>query len=243
MHERILIVDDEPQLLRFLRATLTGHGYTVATVADGESALAELRGGRLPDLVLLDLGLPGMDGLEVCRRLREAPERPEWAALPVVVLSARDQEGDKVAALDLGADDYLTKPFGVAELLARIRVALRHAARREGREQVFVAGDLRVDFAARRVTVAGAEVHLTPTEYALLTYLATHAGKVATHRLLLNAVWGPGYTDDPGLLRVYINQLRRKLEADPARPRLIVTDPGVGYRLVAGAEPAAPPKS
>ncbi|HET8631457.1 MAG TPA: response regulator transcription factor [Thermomicrobiales bacterium] len=242
MHEHILIVDDEPQLLRFLRATLAGHGYAVATVADGEAALAELR-GRLPDLVLLDLGLPGMDGLEVCRRLREAPERAEWATLPVVVLSARDQEGDKVAALDLGADDYLTKPFGVGELLARIRVALRHAARREGRERVFVAGDLRVDFAARRVTVAGAEVHLTPTEYALLTYLATHAGKVATHRLLLNAVWGPGYTDDPGLLRVYVNQLRRKLEADPARPRLIVTDPGVGYRLVAGAEPGAPPKS
>ncbi|HEX5503896.1 MAG TPA: response regulator transcription factor [Thermomicrobiales bacterium] len=236
MHEQILIVDDEPQLLRFLRATLTGHGYAVDTADDGETALAALRGGRLPDLLLLDLGLPGIDGLEVCRRLRQAPERPAWATLPVVILSARDQEGDKVAALDLGADDYLTKPFGVGELLARIRVALRHAARREGREAAFVAGDLRVDFAARRVTVAGAEVHLTPTEYALLTYLATHAGKVATHHLLLNAVWGPGYNEDPGLLRVYINQLRRKLEADPARPRLIVTDPGVGYRLVADPE-------
>jgi two-component system, OmpR family, KDP operon response regulator KdpE len=230
VNERILVVDDEPQIVRFLRATLSGHGYEVTAAHDGASALAELQ-GRLPDLVLLDLGLPDVDGLEICRRLRQDPERPEWATLPVVVLSAREQEEDKVAALDLGADDYLTKPFGVAELLARIRVALRHAARREGRETVFASGGLQVDFAARRVTVDGAEVRLTPTEYALLTYLASHAGKVVTHRVLLRAVWGPAYADDPGLLRVYINQLRRKLEAEPARPRFIITEPGIGYRL------------
>lgn len=230
MNERILVVDDEPQIVRFLRATLTGHGYSVTAVSDGETALAELQ-GRLPDLILLDLGLPGMDGLEVCRRLRQQPERAEWATVPLVVLSARDQEADKVAALDLGADDYLTKPFGVNELLARIRVALRHAARREGRETAFTTGGLRVDFAARRVTLDGAEVRLTPTEYALLAYLATHAGKVVTQRVLLNAIWGPAYSSEPGLLRVYVNQLRRKLEPKPARPRYIVTEPGVGYRL------------
>lgn len=230
MNERILVVDDEPQIVRFLRATLTGHGYSVTAVSDGETALAELQ-GRLPDLILLDLGLPGMDGLEVCRRLRQQPERAEWKTVPLVVLSARDQEADKVAALDLGADDYLTKPFGVNELLARIRVALRHAARREGRETTFVTGQLRIDFAARLVTLAGAEVRLTPTEYALLTYLATHAGKVVTQRALLNAIWGPAYGSEPGLLRVYVNQLRRKIEPEPARPRYIVTEPGVGYRL------------
>jgi two-component system, OmpR family, KDP operon response regulator KdpE len=230
MNERILVVDDEPQILRFLRATLSGHGYEVTTAPDGETALAELH-GRLPALVLLDLGLPGIDGLEVCRRLRRDPERPEWRTLPIVILSAREQEDDKVAALDLGADDYLTKPFGVGELLARIRVALRHAARSEGRDTAFASGPLRVDFAARRVTLDGAEVHLTPTEYALLSYLAAHAGKVVTHRVLLGAVWGPAYTEDPGLLRVYVNQLRRKIEPDAARPRFIVTEPGVGYRL------------
>lgn len=231
MNEHILVVDDEPQILRFLRATLTGHGYGVSTAADAASALAELR-GRLPDLVLLDLGLPDLDGLAVCRLLRQDPERVEWATLPIVILSARDLEADKVAALDLGADDYLTKPFGVGELLARIRLALRHADRHAGREAVFAAHGVSIDRAARRVTVGGAEVHLTPTEYLLLTYLVAHAGKVLTHRALLGAVWGPTYAEDPGVLRVFVNQLRRKLERDPARPRLIVTEPGVGYRLL-----------
>lgn len=231
MNERILVVDDEPQIVRFLRTILVGHGYNVSTATNATAALAELR-GRLPDLVLLDLGLPDLDGLALCRLLRENPERAEWATLPLVILSARDLEDDKVAALDLGADDYLTKPFGVGELLARIRLALRHAARREGRESVFTARGVHVDLGAHRVTAGDAEVHLTPTEYALLTYLVTHAGKVVTHRTLLSAVWGPTYADDPGVLRVFINQLRRKLERDAARPRLIVTEPGVGYRLL-----------
>jgi two-component system KDP operon response regulator KdpE len=230
MNERILVVDDEPQIVRFLRTTLVGHGYGVSTASDAAAALAELR-GRLPDLVLLDLGLPDLDGLAVCRLLRQDPERAEWATLPIVILSARDMEADKVAALDLGADDYLTKPFGVGELLARIRLALRHAARHDGREPTFEARGVSIDRVARRVMAHGAEVHLTPTEYALLTYLVTHAGKVVTHRTLLGAVWGPGY-GDPGVLRVFINQLRRKLEPDAARPRLIVTEPGVGYRLL-----------
>lgn len=231
MNEQILVVDDEPQIVRFLRTTLLGHGYGVSTASDAASALTELR-GRLPDLVLLDLSLPDLDGLALCRLLRQDPERAEWATLPLVILSARDLEADKVAALDLGADDYLTKPFGVGELLARIRLALRHAARREGRAAVFAARGVSVDRVARRVMVRGAEVHLTPTEYALLSYLVMHAGKVVTHRTLLAAVWGPTYADDPGVLRVFINQLRRKLEPDAARPRLIVTEPGVGYRLL-----------
>jgi len=220
MNERILVVDDEPQIVRFLRTTLVGHGYGVNTASDAAAALAELR-GRLPDL----------DGLALCRLLRQDPERAEWATLPVVILSARDMEADKVAALDLGADDYLTKPFGVGELLARIRLALRHAARHDGREAVFASRGVSIDRDARRVMAHGAEIHLTPTEYALLSYLVTHAGKVVTHRTLLGAVWGPSY-GDPGVLRVFINQLRRKLEPDAARPRLIITEPGVGYRLL-----------
>ncbi len=231
MNEQILVVDDEPQIARFLRTTLGGHGYGVGTVGDATTALAALR-GRLPDLVLLDLGLPDLDGLALCRLLRQDPERAEWATLPLVVLSARDLEADKVAALDLGADDYLTKPFGVGELLARIRLALRHAAPREGRASAFAARGVSVDLVARRVTAGEVEVHLTPTEYTLLTYLVAHAGKVVTQRTLLGAVWGPTYVDDPGVLRVFINQLRRKLEPDAARPRLIVTEPGVGYRLL-----------
>lgn len=231
MNERILVVDDEPQIVRFLRTTLIGHGYGVSVATDAAAALVELR-GRLPDLVLLDLGLPDLDGLALCRLLRQQPERPEWATLPLVILSARDLEADKIAALDMGADDYLTKPFGVGELLARIRLALRHAARHEERAAVFTARGVRIDLDARRVTVGGEAVHLTPTEYTLLTHLATHAGKVVTHRALLSAVWGPTYADDPGVLRVFINQLRRKLDREDTRPRLIVTEPGVGYRLL-----------
>jgi two-component system KDP operon response regulator KdpE len=182
---------------------------------------------RNPDVILLDLGLPDRDGLEVARELRE------WSPTPIIVLSARGREEDKVRALDLGADDYLTKPFGVDELLARIRVALRHAAMPPGTapEPVFEAGELRVDLAARRVWRGDEEIHLTPTEYKLLTTLVRHAGKVLTHRQLLKEVWGANYANQSHYVRVYMAQLRQKIEADPARPRLLLTEPGVGYRL------------
>ncbi len=187
-----------------------------------------------PDLVVLDLGLPDMDGLEVIRQLRG------WSAVPIIILSARQQEGDKVLALDAGADDYLTKPFGVAELLARIRVALRHATRStsDSESPIFEVGDLRVDLSLRQVIVEGKEVHLTPIEYKLLVTLVHHAGKVLTHRHLLREVWGPGYAEESHYLRVYVAQLRRKLEADPARPRYLITEPGVGYRLRVEVEDA-----
>jgi two-component system KDP operon response regulator KdpE len=182
---------------------------------------------RQPDIVILDLGLPDIDGLEVIRRLRE------WTAVPIIVLSARGQERDKIAALDAGADDYVSKPFGVGELLARMRVVLRHAARNstDAAESTFAVGDLHVDLALRRVTVAGREVHLTPIEYRLLTTLIRYAGKVVTQQQLLKEVWGPQYAEQAHYLRVYVAQLRRKLEADPARPRYVLTEPGVGYRL------------
>ena len=180
-----------------------------------------------PDAVILDLGLPDADGLEVIRRLRE------WSAVPIIVLSARGREADKIAALDGGADDYLTKPFGTGELLARLRVALRHASRSEKvDESSFTVGGLRVDLVARRVFIDDAEVHLTPTEYRLLTTLVRHAGKVVTHRQLLKEVWGPDSIEENQYLRVYFGQLRRKIEVDPARPRYLLTEPGVGYRLV-----------
>ena len=221
----ILIVDDEPPLRHFLRATLASHGYALAEAPTGQAAL-DLAAERQPAIVLLDLGLPDLDGLEVTRRLRE------WTSVPIVVLSARGQERDKVAALEAGADDYLTKPFGMAELLARIRVALRHAARATQPAPAEVAfGDVRVDAGRRLVTVAGAEVHLTPIEYDLLTTLIRHAGKVVTQRQLLREVWGPAYATEAHYLRVYMGQLRRKIEADPARPRHLITEPGVGYRL------------
>ena len=221
----ILIVDDEPPLRHFLRATLASHGYALAEAATGQAGL-DLAAEQQPAIVLLDLGLPDLDGLEVTRRLRE------WTSVPIVVLSARGQERDKVAALEAGADDYLTKPFGMAELLARIRVALRHAARATQPAPAEVAfGDVRVDAGRRLVTVAGAEVHLTPIEYDLLTTLIRHAGKVVTQRQLLREVWGPAYATEAHYLRVYMGQLRRKIEADPARPRHLITEPGVGYRL------------
>jgi two-component system KDP operon response regulator KdpE len=222
----VLVVEDEPQVLRFLRASLSAHGYRLVEATTGEQALVEAA-TRVPDLVLLDLGLPDLDGVEVARRLRE------WATVPVIVLSARGQESDKIRALDAGADDYLTKPFGVGELLARMRVALRHAARiADGSgDAAFETGDLRVDLAVRRVFVKGEEVRLTRTEYSLLATLAKHAGKVVTHRQLLKDVWGPGSADQSHYLRVYMGQLRHKLEADPARPRYLVTETGVGYRL------------
>jgi two-component system KDP operon response regulator KdpE len=224
----ILVIEDELPIRRFLRATLASHGYRVAEAITGQDGLAQAAAQR-PDLIILDLGLPDIDGLEVTRRLRE------WSATPIVVLSARGQEGDKIAALDAGADDYLTKPFGVGELMARMRVALRHAARagQEGAEPVFAVGELRVDLARRQVLVGAAEVHLTPIEYKLLVTLIRHAGKVLTHQQLLRQVWGPAYTDAAHYLRVYMGQLRHKLEANPARPRYLLTEPGVGYRLAA----------
>jgi two-component system, OmpR family, KDP operon response regulator KdpE len=221
---RILVVDDEPQILRSLRTTLASHGYDVQTAATGEEALAAVD-GRLPDLVVLDLVLPGLSGLEVCRHLRAR------SSLPILVLSARGDERDKVAALDLGADDYLTKPFGVNELLARIRAALRRAVGARGPSAVVEAGALWVDFDRRQVTLDGAEVRLTPTEFDLLKVLVANAGRVLTHGYLLRTVWGPEYEGESQLLRVFIGQLRRKVERDPSRPQHILTDPGVGYRF------------
>lgn len=223
----ILLIEDEPPIRRFLRAALTNHNYRWLEAENGQSGL-DLILNRQPDLAILDLGLPDMDGLEVLRRVRE------WSPMPIVVLSARGQEQDKVAALDLGADDYLTKPFGVAELLARIRVALRHAAQKNSPEAMptFTSGALRVDLVRQQVYVNEIEVHLTPLEYKLLATLVRHAGKVLTHHQLLREVWGPGYANESQYLRVYMGQLRHKLEENPARPRYLRTEPGVGYRLL-----------
>jgi two-component system, OmpR family, KDP operon response regulator KdpE len=222
----VLVVEDEPQVMRFLRATLPDHGYRMVEAATGTQALVEAS-TRGPDLVLLDLGLPDLDGVEVTRRLRE------WSAVPILVVSARGQERDKVEALDAGADDYLTKPFGTEELLARMRVALRHASRvkGEGGDSVFEAGELRVDLGARLVFLRGEEVRLTRTEYRLLAVLVQNAGRVVTHRQLLREVWGPGSASETHYLRVYMAQLRHKLEDDPAQPRYLLTETGVGYRL------------
>ena len=223
----VLVIEDEPQMRRLLRTTLRAHGYQVVEAATAREGLAQAA-GRNPDLVLLDLGLPDGDGLEVTRTIRRSSRRP------IIVISARGQERDKVAALDEGADDYLTKPFGVQELLARLRVALRHAAMPAGTPPapVFQAGDLRVDSVRRRVFRGSQEVHLTPTEYRLLTALIRHAGRVVTHRQLLHEVWGANYADQTHYLRVYMAQLRHKLEPDAARPRLLTTEPGIGYRLL-----------
>jgi two-component system KDP operon response regulator KdpE len=222
----VVLIEDEPQIRRFLRASLVSHGYRLFEGSTGAEGLTEAA-TRQPDLIILDLGLPDMDGLEVIRQLRE------WTQVPIIVLSARGQERDKIAALDAGADDYVSKPFGVGELLARMRVALRHAAinPKEVGDPVFSVGDLHVDLAQRQVVVAGHQVHLTPIEYRLLITLIRHAGKLLTHRQLLNEVWGPTYTEQAHYLRVYVAQLRRKLEADPAQPRYLLTEPGVGYRL------------
>jgi len=220
------VIEDEPQIRRFLRATLRAHGYRLveaATAQEGRMHAAT----RQPEIVILDLGLPDLDGLELTR------QRREWSTMPIMVLSARSQESDKVAALDAGADDYLTKPFGVGELLARMRVALRHTARTapEPGETVCTVGDLRVDMARRQVYVVNQGVHLTPIEYNLLTTLVRYAAKVVTHHQVLREGWGPGASSEPHYLRVYMGQLRHKLEANPARPRYLVTESGVGYRL------------
>ena len=221
----ILLIEDEPEIRRFLRTTLPAHGYRVYEASNGRDGLIEAQ-ARNPDLILLDLGLPDLDGGEVIRRVRE------WTDTSIIVLSARDQEQAKVAALDLGADDYITKPFGVNELLARIRTALRHVAQAgDGGESVFVLGDLKVDLGRRQVFVLEKEVHLTPIEYKLLTTLTRYAGKVLTHRQLLKEVWGPLHVDEGHYLRVYMRQLRNKLERNPAHPRYLMTELGVGYRL------------
>jgi len=223
---RILMVEDEPQMRKFLRVSLTSHGYRVVESSTGSDGILQARTHN-PDLVLLDLGLPDMDGLEVTKELRA------WTATPIIVISARGQEEDKIRALDEGADDYLTKPFNTGELMARIRVALRHAARSgvDRAEPVLEVGGLKMDLDRRQVFVEAAEVHLTPIEYKLLTVLMKNAGKVLTHRQLLKEVWGPAYASQTQYLRVYMVQLRHKLEREPARPRYLVTEPGVGYRL------------
>ena len=221
----LLIVEDEPPMRRFLRVSLRAQGYRVLEAATAEEARS-LLGSHNPALILMDLGLPDGDGLELTRQLRT------WSATPIVVLSARGREDDKVSALDAGADDYLTKPFGVNELLARIRVALRHAERAAAPlAAVRVFGPLRLDLGAREVTRDGAVLHLTPTEYQLFALLAQNAGRVLTHRQILKEVWGPSYVGHTHYVRVHMAELRKKVELDPARPKLLVTEPGVGYRL------------
>jgi two-component system KDP operon response regulator KdpE len=219
----VLVVEDEAPVRRFLRAALAGHGYRVVE-AGGVREAEQLAPGHNPDVFLLDLGLPDGNGVDLARRIRE------WSRAPIIVLSARGREEDKVNALDAGADDYLTKPFGVNELLARLRVALRHAQAAPEQHPVIEAGPLRIDLARREVTVDGREVHLTPTEYRVLALLAQHAGKVLTHRQILREVWGPNATE-AHYVRVQMAELRKKIEVDPARPRLVVTEAGVGYRL------------
>lgn len=222
---RILVVEDEAPIRKFLRISLEAHGYRVQEAETAASALRTAT-AEPPDAVILDLGLPDADGLDVIRRLRE------WTTVPIIVLSARGREADKIAALDGGADDYLTKPFGAGELLARLRVALRHAARTSPAEDpIFQVGGLKVDQAARRVFVDEEEVRLTPTEYRLLTTLVRHVGKVVTHRQLLKEVWGPDSVEENQYLRVYLGQLRRKIERESTRPRYLLTEAGVGYRL------------
>ncbi len=225
---KILTIEDEQEIRRFLRVSLSHHGYLLVEAENGAGGILQAA-SQQPDLIVLDLGLPDMDGLEVIRRVRERSQ------LPIIVLSARGQEREKVTALDAGADDYLTKPFGVGELLARIRVALRHQTlgQRNGEDVVFQVERLQVDLARRLVLIDSRQVHLTPTEYRLLTTLVKHAGRVITHRQLLKEVWGPDSVQENHYLRVFMAQLRQKIESDPARPRYLLTEPGVGYRLAA----------
>lgn len=219
---RVLVVDDEVAIQRFLRSVLIAEGFSLHIAENGSSALSAAALFK-PDIILLDLGLPDMDGVEVINRLRE------WSSVPIIVLSVREQDDDKVTALDAGADDYLTKPFSMAELLARVRVALRRSVQKA--EPVFRLDELEVDLARRKVTLRGAEVQLTPTEYDLLRLLVTHAGKIITHNQILMQLWGVAYIDQPQVLRVNISNLRHKIEADASRPRYIITEPGIGYQL------------
>jgi len=223
----ILVIDDEPQILRAIRTILTEKQFRVTTASRGEEGLA-LAATSEPDLIILDLGLPDMDGVEVCTRLRE------WTQIPVIILSVRDSERDKVSALDMGADDYLTKPFSIEELLARVRVALRHSARAQGTQSKEIkAGPLTIDLAWHIVKRDDEKVNLTATEYKLLAYLAGNHGRVLTHQSILTNVWGPSNAEHTEYLRVYMRQLRKKLEADPERPQYILTEPGIGYRFIA----------
>jgi two-component system KDP operon response regulator KdpE len=223
---KILVVDDDPQIRRVMKATLVGNGYEVTEARTGEEAMESI-GREAPGLVLLDMNMPGMGGLETCRSIRAGTD------IPVIILSVRNTERDKVAALDAGADDYVTKPFGIEELLARIRAALRRSSSSpEGALHAFHSPDLEIDFETRHVRANGKDVRLTPKEFELLRYLVAHAGKPVTHRELLQSVWGPDYGDEPEYLRVFINQVRKKIEANPAKPKYIVTEPWVGYKFV-----------
>jgi len=222
-NERLLVVDDEPAVRKFLKVTLTAQGYNVTEAVNGQEALEKAQTVK-PQVIILDIGLPDINGVEVTKLLRQ------WADIPIIILSVRDSESDKIAALDAGADDYLTKPFGVGELLARLRAALRRTAQPPD-SPVIIIGDLKMDLASRKTTVSGHEVQLTPTEYELLHVMIKFAGKVLTHRLLLQEVWGPEYGDELHMLHVNISNLRRKIEPEPNHPRYIVTEPGVGYRL------------
>ena len=226
-HRRILVVDDEPQITRVLRTSLSSQGYDIRVANDGETAL-EIMKDWTPDLVITDLALPNMDGLELCRRLRPSMH------IPIIVLSVRGEERTKVQALDAGADDYVTKPFGIEELLARVRANLRRNTSGEEMPQAIDIGDFQIDLPAHRVSVAGRQVHLTPKEFDMLVYLARHAGKVVTHRALLSAIWGGQSTEQVEYLRVFVGQLRKKLEPDAAAPRYILTEPWVGYRFEPG---------
>lgn len=223
---RVLIVDDEPQILRFLKPSLVAAGYEVVAAATGSEAL-KAAATRAPDVIVLDLGLPDMDGKDVIRELRT------WCKTPILVLSARDREAEKIAALDLGADDYINKPFGIGELTARLRTALRHAAQASGEQSSFQSGALEIDVLAHSVTWAGVPLKLTPKEFDLLAVLVRNAGRVVTHRQILTAVWGPAHTEDLQYLRVFIGQLRQKLRTTSGAPEFILTEPGIGYRLAA----------
>ena len=224
----VVVIEDEPQIRQFLQASLDAQGFTVHASDTAGQGLVECA-TRRPEVVILDLGLPDMDGVDLIRRLRE------WSQVPVIVLSARSREADKIAALEAGADDYVVKPFGVGELVARLRVALRHsAASGEEADTVFRAGEIEVDLLNRRVRRAGRDVHLTPTEYRLLVVLVKHPGKVLTQRFLLKEVWGPGYAESAHYLRIYMANLRKKLEPEPAQPRHLLTETGVGYRFDTG---------
>lgn len=231
---RVLVIDDEPEIWRAVRAGMASVGFATEWAQTGTEGM-ELVARWRPDVIILDLTLPDIDGIEVCRRLRS------WTEVPIIVLSVREGEADKVTALQLGADDYLTKPFSMAELTVRVRVALRHVARATGKdanEARFQTGGLVIDLERRQVTVDGREIHLTPTEYDLLKYLALNADRVLTHRAILRAVWGPTYEQEVHYLRVFFNQLRRKLEPDPSRPRYLQTELGIGYRLRSTAQPS-----